>query len=87
LVEKEARLSEMEKKVKEAEDKSKKTERTLKENKDRINDLEKEVIFVLKNSFLTLKIHLNFKNGLFSLDNMLIYSLLSRLRMKSQRFG
>jgi len=41
----------MEKKVKEAEDKSKKTDRTLKENKDRINDLEKEVIiFQIKNN-------------------------------------
>ena len=86
MAEKEARLSEMEKKVKEAEDKSRKTERTLKENKDRINDLEKEVIF-FKNSFSKLKIHLNFKNGPFSLDKMLIYSLLSRLRMKSPRFG
>ena len=40
----------MEKKVKEAEDISKKTDRNLKENKDRINDLEKEVIiFQIKN--------------------------------------
>lgn len=49
LAENEARLSEMEKKVKDAEDKNKKSDRILKENKDRINDLEKEVFYTHTN--------------------------------------
>ena len=56
LAENEARLSEMEKKVKDAEDKNKKSDRILKENKDRINDLEKEVFYTHTNILRSIQV-------------------------------
>lgn len=44
LTERDNRLSELEKKVKESEDKNRKMERTLKDNNERIADVEREVI-------------------------------------------
>ena len=47
LADKDARISEMEKRMKEAEDRTKTLDRTLKDNKDRVEELKKEVKLVL----------------------------------------
>ena len=43
MTERESRLSDVERKLKDIEDKSKRNERIIKDNKDRIQELEKEV--------------------------------------------